>query len=160
MTGVYWLDLILGGVLLLSVLIGVIRGFVREVFSLGTLLGAGWVAVTFGADFAPYMARWIQDAFLQQLAAGVVLFIGSAFALGMLSTLLVFLLQKIGLAGMDRTLGGLFGCLRGVLIAVVAVWVVGKTPYVEQPWWQESVARQYLAPVSAMLDRWIQDSFS
>lgn len=154
-----WLDLALGVLLLLSILVGVLRGFIREVFSLGSLLLAGWIAVTFSADFASYLARWIADEFLQQVAAGVGLFVVSAFTLGLVSTFLVYLLKKVGLAGMDRTLGGIFGLIRGVALAVIAVWIIGKTFYTDEPWWQESIARGPMAPAVQWLDQWVQ-SFS
>ena len=49
------------------------------------------------------------------------------------------LVQKSGLTGVDRTIGGGFGLIRGVLIGVVLVWIVGLTPARQDPWWKQSM---------------------
>lgn len=156
----FWLDLVLAVVFLLSTLVGMLRGLIREVFSLGSLVLAGWIAVHFSADLAPELARWVADEALRQIVAGVGLFIASAFALGLVSALAFSLLKKMGLAGVDRTLGALFGLIRGGALAVVAVWVIEKTPYVKEPWWQGSVMRHYIEPARIWLDEIIQGALS
>ena len=62
-----------------------------------------------------------------------------------------WLVQKTGLTGVDRTIGGGFGLIRGVLIGVVMVWIVGLTPARQDPWWKESVL---IPPLE-----WLADGF-
>ena len=58
---------------------------------------------------------------------------------GLINYLLGRLVDSTGLSGTDRLFGALFGALRGLAIVLVAVIIAGFTPFVKDPWWQESV---------------------
>ena len=130
------LDWIFVALLLASMLMGAWRGLVYEFLSL-----AGWVV-------AFVVAQWLaQDAAALlpideaqetvRYAAGFILvFIVTVFACGFLAWLGKKLVEAIGLRPVDRTLGAVFGVLRGVLILLVLVVMAGLTGLDQAPWWQ------------------------
>ena len=140
-----WVDLALGGVLLLSILVGLLRGFVFEVLSL-----AGW----FVAYFA---AQWLAPSLAPRLPIGPPgspLNHGAAFAAGFLATLLLWavasrllraLLHATPLSVPDRLLGGGFGMLRGALIVLAVATLVGLTPAASSATWQQSRIARWAA---------------
>jgi membrane protein required for colicin V production len=53
------------------------------------------------------------------------------------------LVEKTGFSGTDRTLGAVFGILRGVLVVALVVILAALTPIPQDPWWKQS----YLLPI-------------
>lgn len=138
-----WVDLVLLAVLAISVLLGLWRGLVYELLSI-----LGWVVAYVAA---PYVAPWIAPLLERQplgpsLQAGLSLVAGFLLVLllwGLSARLLRALIHATPLSVVDRLLGGGFGVLRGLLIALLAVVVVGMTPAVQSETWRAS----QLAPV-------------
>ncbi|MDV7392270.1 CvpA family protein, partial [Arthrospira platensis SPKY1] len=124
-------DWILLAVLLLSVLLGMWRGLVYEVFSV-----AGWVAAFVLAQaYAVEVARWLplqSVAEPVQLAIGfAVVFVLVAFAGGFVAWLVRKLVVSVGLRPVDRVLGGAFGVARGLVMLLGLAVVVSMTQWRE-----------------------------
>lgn len=135
-----WVDVVLGGAVLISALIGIARGLIKEVLSLLAWIVAIWVAWKFADMVAEqYIRGLIDDPTISYLAAFGGLFLVSMFALGLFNMLISSFLASSGLGGIDRMLGMVFGLLRGLLIAAGLVFV-GKfiPPVHEMPMWQTS----------------------
>jgi membrane protein required for colicin V production len=64
-------------------------------------------------------------------------------------------LKATGLAGLDRTLGGLFGVARGVLIAAVFAIGAGLTSLPQNPIWKQSYSGPMLGRAVAQLEPWL-----
>ena len=140
-----WVDLSLLGVLLLSLLIGLWRGFVLEVLAL-----AGWVAAYFAAQWlAPTWAARVPlgepGSSLNYAATFAIAFIAVLVAWGLASRVLRMLVNATPLRGADRVLGAAFGLLRGVLLLLVLATVVALTPAAKSPEWHRSQGVQWLA---------------
>jgi membrane protein required for colicin V production len=115
-----YLDLFLIAVMLISGLLAMVRGLIREVLSI-----AGWGAAAVAGLFAftkllPVTKQYISNDYV---AAGVT--IGGAFFLTLIVVSIItvkisdtVLDSRIG--ALDRTLGFLFGLARGLIIVVVA----------------------------------------
>ena len=133
-----WVDWALLAVLLASVIVGLVRGFVFELLSL-----LGWVAAWFAAQwFAPPVATWLPVG-----TPGSALNLGAAFALTFIAALVVWtlaarlirlVLHATPLSLPDRLLGALFGALRGVVLLLALAVVVGLTPAARSAAWQQS----------------------
>jgi membrane protein required for colicin V production len=133
------LDWVVGGVLLLSLLLGAWRGLVYEVLSV-----LGWFAAFMLAPWlAPDAAAWLPMGGASEAvryAAGYVLvFIGVLFASGLTAWLTSKLVAAVGLRPIDRTLGALFGMVRGVLLVLALAVVVLLTPLKTAGWWTGSI---------------------
>ena len=115
-----YLDLILIAVMLISGLLAMVRGFMREVFSIAAW-GVAAVATLFAySKLLPYAKQYFNNDYV---AAGVT--IGGAFLLTLIivSALTVRLSDKVldsRIGALDRSLGYVFGLARGLLIVVVA----------------------------------------
>lgn len=137
-------DWILLAVLLLSVLLGIWRGLVYEVFSV-----AGWVAAFVLAQaYAVEAARWLplqSVAEPVQLAIGfAVVFVLVAFAGGFVAWLVRKMVASVGLRPVDRVLGGAFGVVRGLVMLLGLAVVVSMTQWREESWWRESTGASAL----------------
>jgi len=141
-------DWVLLGLIAISTLIGLLRGFIREVLAL-----AVWVAAFLAAfQYAGAVAGWIGESISVPSARTAAAF-GAVFlvvvVIGALLTWLVGkLVEKTGLSGTDRLLGGVFGALRGVLLIVVLIVLAGFTPVPQDPWWRESRVIASLLPLA------------
>lgn len=141
-------DLILLGVLLASMVVGLWRGLVYEVLSL-----AGWLAAFVVAQWlAPVVANalpYLQGApaSAQYAVAFVVVFVATLFASGMVSWLIKKLVDTVGLRPVDRTLGGLFGLARGVVLLLALTVVLQLTGVSRDAWWSTAQGPVWLEVV-------------
>lgn len=154
-SGFNWADWVIVAVVLLSMLISLVRGFVKEALSLLT-----WVAAFVGARLfhplvVPYLAPYIETPSLQLLAAFAVLFFGILLAGSIVNWLISLLVKATGLGGMDRLLGTVFGAARGLLLLVVALALLRLTPAERDPWFQQSA----LIPHLALVEEWSRRTF-
>ncbi|TAL02536.1 MAG: CvpA family protein [Rhodospirillaceae bacterium] len=133
------LDLTVGLILLISALLAFMRGFVQETLSIGAWIGATFGAL-YGVRYAHPFARkiipldWAADA-----AATVVLFLAILFVLSIVTNMVARTVKGSALNPLDRSLGFLFGLVRGAVILSVALiianWLM-KTD--ERPEWMHS----------------------
>jgi membrane protein required for colicin V production len=65
--------------------------------------------------------------------------VGCVFAAALLGWLVRELVKAAKLSAADRTLGGLFGLARGLLIIALAVFLVRDTALYREPMWRESL---------------------
>ena len=145
-----WVDFSILGIIAVSTLISLIRGFAKEAISLVVWFGALFIASQFYADLAVYFTR-IEDELLRNGAAIAVLFIATLIMGAMLNYAFGQLVQATGLSGTDRALGAVFGALRGALIVSALLFFVDTfTPSASSQWWQNSV----LIPEFAIIIEW------
>ena len=138
-------DGVLGGVLLLSLTVGAWRGLVHELMSLAGWLAAFVVAQWLAEDVAAWLPVWQEAAVQVRYAVSFVLvFVLSMFAFALVSWLLGKLVSTAGLKPVDRSLGGVFGLVRGIVVLLVLAVVVHLTGMRTQAWWQESRATPML----------------
>jgi membrane protein required for colicin V production len=129
-------DWILLGVLFASMVVGLWRGLVYEVLSL-----AGWVAAFVVAQWlAADVVGWLSfvqaaPASVQYAVAFAAVFVATVFAAGLLSWLIKKLVETVGLRPVDRTLGGVFGLARGVVLLLALTVVVQLTGLSRDAWW-------------------------
>ena len=131
-------DLIILGVIFISVVISLMRGFVKEALSLTGWLASLWVAMSFSSGMADLYISLIDDPTLRLLAAFVSLFVLSLIVGAIVNFFATQFIQRVGLTGIDRTIGGVFGFLRGILLVTIIVMLLGLTTLPKESWWDES----------------------
>ena len=148
-----WLDYAFVAVLALSTAWGAWRGLVREVISL-----AGWIAAFLVANLlAEPLANAlpISNPDLRMIVAFVAVFVVTLTLATLAAIALSKALKASGLRGLDRTLGGLFGVARGVLIALAFALVAGLTSFPQQTTWTASWSGPMLGRTVDQLKPWL-----
>ncbi len=133
-----WVDYAILGIILVSALIGLFRGFVKEAFSLGTWIASIFIGISFSRPFSAFLVDYIEVPSIRIAVAFVVLLLLTLILGGMLSYLISQIIDKTGLSGTDRFAGFLFGIARGILVIPVLVLLAGLTPLPQDSWWVES----------------------
>lgn len=133
-----WLDLLILGVIALSALISLIRGFVKESISLLSWIAAGIIAFRYFSAMAELLEPYLADPTIRSMAAFAVLFISTLIIGAIINFIMSQLVSKTGLSGTDKALGVVFGGARGVLIVTMIVLLASLTPMPEAQWWQDS----------------------
>jgi len=145
-------------ILLVSLLLGLWRGLIYEVLSL-----AGWpVAFVLSRLFAGSVAPMMPGGqeIIQTALAYAAVFVAALIVWGMLAWLLSRLIKAVGLGWLDRSLGGLFGALRGVLVILVMVWLAGLTSIPEQPFWRGAQTSRTAEDVALLAKAWLPDNIA
>ena len=120
-----WVDLIVIAVLGISALLALMRGFVREVLGIGAWLGAGFFA-TWAFPFAKARFRhWLTSPDVADAAAFGALFLVALVVLSIVSSMVGGVVRTSVLGGVDRTLGVVFGLLRGTALVAFAYIAAG-----------------------------------
>ncbi|HLI18340.1 MAG TPA: CvpA family protein [Rhodanobacteraceae bacterium] len=132
-------DIAILAVLGLSVLFGLMRGFVGEVLSLLCWIAAFWVAWAFGHDVAAFYTQWLHEPAACIVAGYVTCFVGVLIVGALIGWAVHKLMNRGGLRGGDRFLGMLFGFARGLLLVTFVVLMLGFTSLPrEAGWWRQS----------------------
>lgn len=153
-----WADSVLLGTIALSVLVGGLRGFIKEVLDLAVWLAAFLVAFQFSGALAENLQGTVSLPSARMALAFGGLFIG-VLLVGALATYLVGkLVETTGLTGTDRLLGGVFGAARGLMLTVLLILAAGFTPLPRDPWWQESFMIGTLMPLAELAADWLPES--
>lgn len=148
-----WVDYTIIGLVLISSVIGLLRGLIREAFSLLIWVVAIWVGLTFSREFSSFLEGFINYPSARIAAAFAILFFTTLILGALISYLLGELVKKTGLTGSDRFAGMIFGIARGLVVVAIVIVLAGLTPLPEESWWKESV----LIPPFQALAVWLRD---
>jgi len=146
-----WIDFTLIGVVALSAVISLLRGFIREALALVGWVAAVWIALTFAEPVAAMFSKHVSVPSVRTGLAFALLFIGTLVFSAVVVYLVGLLVDKTGLSGTDRLLGVVFGAARGVIIAAILVMLAGLTPMPRDPWWQDSTLLPHFQRVAEQL---------
>jgi len=133
--------------LLISTGLGVLSGMVRTVFAL-----AGWVVALIGAPmFTPLLMQstgWnVHPLFIMAL-----LFFALLIAVRLTGVLFARVLSRVGLGGVDRTLGAVLGVARALLIVTVAAVAARGLGAQQEASWQLALSRPLLEELVMLVD--------
>lgn len=148
------LDWLIIAVVIISTLLSLKRGFVKEVLSLVTWVVAFVVAVKFSDNMQALLMDQVQSDQIRYIVSFVSLFVASLIICALASYLIGSLIQVTGLSSTDRVLGMVFGFARGSLIVVAFVSLLSLSPAIEKTeLWKSS----QLIPQLVLLKDWTRD---
>lgn len=148
-----WIDFVIILIIVLSAIISSIRGFAKEALSLAGWILAFWVSMSFSGGLALMFADTIQDPILRLIVAFLILFIASLIVSTIINYFVIQFVQRTGMMGADRSIGIVFGVLRGVLIVTAMVMFSGLTPFPQTPSWENSFLLYYFEGFAV----WLRD---
>lgn len=144
-------------ILSVSTLLSLWRGFVREALSLLGWVAAFIVAHLFVDQLALQLSSLIANVTGRYIAAYALLFVSTLVVFTLVVKVATSLVRAAGLSFLDRVLGTIFGFARGVILILVAAYVIKQLiPEQNQQWLHQSV----LMPHLTMLADWVQTVFS
>jgi membrane protein required for colicin V production len=145
-------DLAAGLVLIVSALVGWIRGASREVATLAAIVVAAVAAIFLLRFTGPIARHAIATPWIANIAAILIVFVAVYILLRVLAAALTRRLHRTtGLGGVDRTFGAGFGVARALVILGLANLTISAiVPPDRMPTW---ISGALLYPVSAVSGR-------
>jgi membrane protein required for colicin V production len=130
------LDLILLGVMLISGLLAMVRGFMREILSIAAWGCAALVTLYSFTKLLPTAKTYFNNDTVASVVVVAGVFVGTLIVVSIITVRISDMILDSRIGALDRTLGFLFGLARGLLIVVVAflffTWLV---PEKQRPDW-------------------------
>jgi membrane protein required for colicin V production len=148
LSSLHWIDYAILSVIALSVLTGLMRGFVRELIALCVWVAAIWVGYAYAPEVKPWLASYFHDDALQTAASFVLLLLVTLFVGSLVSSALSFMVNHSPLKGTDRLLGMGFGFARGIFIVALILGVVNLTSLAKKTEFTHSELYPHFKPLS------------
>jgi membrane protein required for colicin V production len=142
-----WVDLTVLVVVGLSAALAFLRGFVREVLGIAAWAGAAWISYSFVDLIRAPVRDLIGDPNMAEIVSYAALFLAALLVLTIVTGVVAQMFHALGLGAVDRTLGIVFGLLRGAALTVAAYIGAGWVMPAER--WPEPVRQARLLPLVA-----------
>jgi membrane protein required for colicin V production len=130
------LDVILLVVMLISALLAMVRGFMREVLSIASWAAAALLTLYSYPKLKPVVLQYFSNDIVASAVTIGGVFLGTLLVVSIVTIKISDMILDSRVGALDRTLGFLFGLGRGLIIVVVAflffAWLV---PDRSQPEW-------------------------
>jgi len=152
-----YVDYVVIGIIAVSILVGTLRGFIKEAFSLAVWAAAFFVAFQYSGALAQLLEEHIELPSARTSLAFAGLFLSVLLVGGLITFLIGMLVEKTGLSGTDRLLGGIFGSVRGFVLVLVLMLVAALTPVPQDSWWQQSRTIQSFIPLAEWSSQFLPD---
>lgn len=148
-----WLDWAIIGIVGLSTLLSLWRGFTREALSLVGWVAAFVIANLYASQLASSLTEFISNVTARYMAAWLLLFVVVLVLAGLAGMVMSQLVRATGMGPTDRLLGTIFGFTRGVVIVLVLVFLIRELlPPRDHMWLHQA---QLMPQVDALMN-WAQ----
>jgi membrane protein required for colicin V production len=155
------IDILAFAILVISGLMGIWRGLVREVLALIGWVAASWIAYHYATWLAYEWLTGVPGGEMTRLALGfVILFIVVMIVCALVGKFLAKLMQQAGLSPMDRFLGFAFGLLRGLLVVVVLSSLAALTSISQTTEWRKAWSLPAIELLIGMTQAWLPDEWA
>jgi membrane protein required for colicin V production len=136
-------DYVVIAAVLVSAIVGAMRGFLREAVALATWLLALFLAWHFADLIEPHLGGMLAGSYVKPWAARVIIVLIVLLVGAGVGALLEHFVRLSIFSGMDRFLGLVFGLLRGVVLLGVFV-ILGQLLHLDgEKWWTRSLLIPY-----------------
>jgi len=145
------LDYIVLAILLVSAVVGVFRGFLREVFSVIAWILAVWLAWKFAPALAPRLGGVLEDPTYGVWAARALILLPVVITGYCLGAAVNHFVRLSMFSGLDRMLGFVLGLVRGVVIVGIGIILAQAARLDAEDWWKDSRVAVGMTPVANVL---------
>ncbi len=114
------LDVTLFFIVIISGLLAMTRGFLREVLSIVAWVAAAAAVLIFYFPLEPHAKKLITNDLVAQIALAATLFLGALIVVSIISYVITDKILNSRIGALDRTLGFIFGGVRGFLLVIAA----------------------------------------
>ncbi len=122
------IDLIIIIILLFFLIKSIIRGAVREIFSLLALFLAGFYSCQYYIEASPYLNVILKEKWAQNIVAFIVLFLGIYLLVNLAGWLIYKLLKSIQLCFLDRAAGAVVGTAKAYVLSCFLIFFISIFP--------------------------------
>lgn len=145
-------DIVIAIAIAISIVVGAMRGFIKEAVSITSLLLAIWAALHFGHAAGGMSEGWFSSEEVQVWFGRLLVFVAILAIGGLLGWGLSKVVRMSALSGIDRVFGVFFGFCRGAVL--VAVFIIGGqfAGFDNDNWWM----RSRLIPYGSYVADWIR----
>lgn len=133
-----WIDYAILTIVCVSALVGLMRGLVRETFSLFSWIAALWIGLYCSEALSLELKAWIPHTGIRVVAAFAILFLATLVLGKAAGYWIGSLIDQSLLSGVNRLGGMLFGCARGLLLVLILMLVADSLGLSHQAWWRRS----------------------
>lgn len=138
-----WIDYALIGLMILSCVAGVMRGFLREAISLLTWILATWGAWAYADTLEPHLGGALAEAAVRPWAARTILFVLILLAGNVIGALVATFVRLSLFSAVDRLWGFVFGALRGLVVIGLLAVLAHAVHLRSESWYRQSVLVPY-----------------
>ncbi len=146
-----WVDTLTVVIIVISALLGLFRGFIREILDLASWVAAFVVTLLFVEPATVLLTPHIDAPAARTFIAGGGLFLVTLIAGGLVSFIISYFVRRTGISVTDSLLGMLFGIARGSTLMVALVLVAGLTPLTQTEQWKTAQTTPYLELLAKQL---------
>tara|TARA_B100000902_G_scaffold62687_1_gene69631 strand:- start:222 stop:734 length:513 start_codon:yes stop_codon:yes gene_type:complete len=154
-----WFDYVLIAIIGISAIIGLVRGFIKEAFSLSIWILAFWISWTFFQKIALHLEPYIDSPTVRLGLAFILILLLCLLVGRVISFILIKIIDRSGMSSTDRIFGVIFGMARGTLIVSIAVIIAGLTTIPQEEWWKNSSLITYFEEAAMWLRGFLPDDF-
>lgn len=147
MMTVSWVDMAIAGVVILSMITGLFRGFVKESVALCVWIFAFWFAFNYGECLDPWISPYVHDKTVKIVVEFILILFASFIFGGILNGFIGFLMRRSGLSGTDRLFGMGFGFARGVFIVAILLLGISMTGVTVSEYTQNTILYSKMEPL-------------
>ena len=152
------IDILLVVIVLVSCVIGIMRGLIREIISLIAWIAGLWCAWRFAYLIEPELGGVLADRPVSLWVARALVFVAVLVVGGIVNAVVGYFIRHSALSWLDRALGVFFGLLRGlVLVGLVAI-TGGLLKLTDGPTWHNSHLGSYADAIGAALKTFVDDA--
>lgn len=151
------LDYIVLAVILCSAVVGVFRGFLREVISVMSWILAVWLAWKLAPGLAPKFGGVLEDPAYGLWAARAIIFLLVVIGGSVIGAVVNYFVRLSMFSGLDRLLGFLLGLVRGLVVVGIGIMLAQALRLDDEPWWRASRLAAGMQPVASILRALVGD---
>ncbi|HXL97277.1 MAG TPA: CvpA family protein [Steroidobacteraceae bacterium] len=138
-----WIDYLLIALTVISCVVGVLRGLLREVIALVTWVAAVWIAWHYAAVLEPRLGGALANEGVRTWAARSILFLAVVLIGTCIGAIVGRVVRLSIFSATDRFFGGIFGFLRGLVMIGLFVMLCHALRLNGEPWWRASTLIPY-----------------
>jgi len=157
--GLLYFDYIVIAIITLSGLIAFFRGFIQEALSLVLWIFAFTSSMFLNEYLDPYVSDYINNPEARRILIIIIVFLAIIFFGGLLVKLLRGLVYWSGMGGLDKFLGVLFGCLRGIILIAV-IYLVMPSDFKQSSFIAQSQSAFHLNKYTPMVEKFFKSMIS
>ena len=146
-------DIVVFSILGLSFILSLFKGFIKEIFSLFSILGGYLMATNYQLEISEIIFETINSESIAKLIAFVSIYLFTAFVISLMGrTFRSMIMSSTQLTFLDRLIGGTLGLVKGVVIVLVLAFPIQNFPNIYQKLTVDSQVEPYIKKALKYLD--------